>query len=50
MNALLSKMGLDPNADLADLSGGRKRRVLLLVLFNAARRIASRRTNQPFRC
>jgi ATP-binding cassette subfamily F protein uup len=22
-------MGLDPNADLADLSGGRKRRVLL---------------------
>lgn len=29
VNALLSKMGLDPNADLADLSGGRKRRVLL---------------------
>lgn len=29
VNALLSKMDLDPNADLADLSGGRKRRVLL---------------------
>lgn len=29
VNALLSKMGLDPNTDLADLSGGRKRRVLL---------------------
>lgn len=29
VNALLSKMGLDPNADLADLSAGRKRRVLL---------------------
>ncbi|MEN8358671.1 ATP-binding cassette domain-containing protein [Acinetobacter towneri] len=29
VNAILSKMGLDPNADLADLSGGRKRRVLL---------------------
>ncbi|QRQ14389.1 ATP-binding cassette domain-containing protein [Acinetobacter pittii] len=29
VNALLSKMGLDPNADLGDLSGGRKRRVLL---------------------
>jgi len=29
VNSLLSKMGLDPNADLADLSGGRKRRVLL---------------------
>jgi len=29
VNALLSKMGLDSNADLADLSGGRKRRVLL---------------------
>ena len=28
VNAILSKMGLDPNADLADLSGGRKRRVL----------------------
>ncbi len=29
VTAILSKMGLDPNADLADLSGGRKRRVLL---------------------
>ncbi|AVH50251.1 ATP-binding cassette domain-containing protein [Acinetobacter sp. SWBY1] len=29
VNAILSKMGLDPNADLVDLSGGRKRRVLL---------------------
>ncbi|MDV2454539.1 ATP-binding cassette domain-containing protein [Acinetobacter towneri] len=29
VNAILSKMGLDSNADLADLSGGRKRRVLL---------------------
>ncbi|WP_353167288.1 ATP-binding cassette domain-containing protein [Acinetobacter sp.] len=29
VNAILSKMGLDPEADLADLSGGRKRRVLL---------------------
>ena len=29
VNALLTKMGLDPDADLADLSGGRKRRVLL---------------------
>ncbi|ENV10925.1 hypothetical protein F966_00704 [Acinetobacter higginsii] len=29
VNSILSKMGLDPNADLADLSGGRKRRVLL---------------------
>lgn len=29
VNLILSKMGLDPNADLADLSGGRKRRVLL---------------------
>lgn len=29
VNLMLSKMGLDPNADLADLSGGRKRRVLL---------------------
>lgn len=29
VNAILSKMELDPNADLADLSGGRKRRVLL---------------------
>lgn len=29
VNAILSKMGLDPDADLADLSGGRKRRVLL---------------------
>lgn len=29
VNAMLSKMGLDPDADLADLSGGRKRRVLL---------------------
>ncbi|MGN5533533.1 ATP-binding cassette domain-containing protein [Acinetobacter sp. Lyrl_1] len=29
VSAILSKMGLDPNADLADLSGGRKRRVLL---------------------
>ncbi|AOA57193.1 ATP-binding cassette domain-containing protein [Acinetobacter larvae] len=29
VNALLSKMGLDPEADLAELSGGRKRRVLL---------------------
>lgn len=29
VNLMLSKMGLDPDADLADLSGGRKRRVLL---------------------
>ncbi len=29
VNSILSKMDLDPNADLADLSGGRKRRVLL---------------------
>lgn len=29
VNTILAKMGLDPNADLADLSGGRKRRVLL---------------------
>ncbi|MEN8280625.1 ribosomal protection-like ABC-F family protein [Acinetobacter gerneri] len=29
VNSILSKMGLDPNADLAELSGGRKRRVLL---------------------
>ncbi|MDO4223952.1 MAG: ATP-binding cassette domain-containing protein [Acinetobacter sp.] len=29
VNLILSKMGLDPDADLADLSGGRKRRVLL---------------------
>ncbi|NWK73462.1 ATP-binding cassette domain-containing protein [Acinetobacter sp. SwsAc6] len=29
VNAILSKMGLDPEADLSDLSGGRKRRVLL---------------------
>ncbi|MDQ8936916.1 ATP-binding cassette domain-containing protein [Acinetobacter rudis] len=29
VNAILSKMGLDPQADLAELSGGRKRRVLL---------------------
>ncbi|WP_180037980.1 ATP-binding cassette domain-containing protein [Acinetobacter sp. YH16052] len=29
VNSILSKMGLDPNADLANLSGGRKRRVLL---------------------
>lgn len=29
VNYILSKMGLDPDADLADLSGGRKRRVLL---------------------
>lgn len=29
INLILSKMGLDPDADLADLSGGRKRRVLL---------------------
>ena len=29
VNSILSKMGLDPNADLSDLSGGRKRRVLL---------------------
>ncbi|WP_151752876.1 ATP-binding cassette domain-containing protein [Acinetobacter soli] len=29
VNTILGKMGLDPNADLADLSGGRKRRVLL---------------------
>ena len=29
VNNILSKMGLDPDADLADLSGGRKRRVLL---------------------
>ncbi|RZF53091.1 ATP-binding cassette domain-containing protein [Acinetobacter halotolerans] len=29
VNSILSKMGLDPHADLADLSGGRKRRVLL---------------------
>ncbi|KAF1027370.1 MAG: ABC transporter ATP-binding protein uup [Acinetobacter bereziniae] len=29
VNAILSKMGLDPEADLVDLSGGRKRRVLL---------------------
>ena len=28
VNNILSKMGLDPDADLADLSGGRKRRVL----------------------
>ncbi|ENW31096.1 ATP-binding cassette domain-containing protein [Acinetobacter lwoffii] len=29
VNSILSKMGLDPDAALADLSGGRKRRVLL---------------------
>lgn len=29
VNSILSKMELDPEADLADLSGGRKRRVLL---------------------
>lgn len=29
VNSILSKMSLDPEADLADLSGGRKRRVLL---------------------
>ena len=29
VNSILSKMGLDPEADLADFSGGRKRRVLL---------------------
>lgn len=29
VNSILSKMGLDREADLADLSGGRKRRVLL---------------------
>ncbi|MNY88866.1 ABC transporter ATP-binding protein uup [compost metagenome] len=29
VNSILSKMGLDPDADLSDLSGGRKRRVLL---------------------
>lgn len=29
VNSILSKMGLNPEADLADLSGGRKRRVLL---------------------
>ena len=29
VNSILSKMGLDPEADLTDLSGGRKRRVLL---------------------
>ena len=29
VNSILSKMGLDSDADLADLSGGRKRRVLL---------------------
>ena len=29
VNAILSKMGLDPESDLAELSGGRKRRVLL---------------------
>ena len=29
VNSILSKMGLVPDADLADLSGGRKRRVLL---------------------
>ena len=29
VNSILSKMGLDPEADLANLSGGRKRRVLL---------------------
>ncbi|PJI35387.1 ATP-binding cassette domain-containing protein [Acinetobacter pseudolwoffii] len=29
VNSILSKMGLDPDADLTDLSGGRKRRVLL---------------------
>lgn len=29
VNSILSKMGLDPDADLAVLSGGRKRRVLL---------------------
>ncbi len=29
VNNILSKMGLDPDADLADLSGGRERRVLL---------------------
>lgn len=29
VNTILAKMNLDPNADLADLSGGRKRRVLL---------------------
>ncbi|HBM1058113.1 ATP-binding cassette domain-containing protein [Acinetobacter baumannii] len=29
VNTILGKMELDPNADLADLSGGRKRRVLL---------------------
>nr|WP_174506746.1 ATP-binding cassette domain-containing protein [Acinetobacter sp. Marseille-Q1620] len=29
VNSILSKMSLDPQADLAELSGGRKRRVLL---------------------
>lgn len=29
VNTLLDKMGLDPEADLSELSGGRKRRVLL---------------------
>lgn len=29
VNTILAKMGLDPETDLADLSGGRKRRVLL---------------------
>lgn len=29
VNTILGKMGLDPEADLSDLSGGRKRRVLL---------------------
>lgn len=29
VNSILSKMGLDPESDLAELSGGRKRRVLL---------------------
>lgn len=29
VNTILGKMGLDPNVDLAELSGGRKRRVLL---------------------
>ncbi|WP_374297800.1 ATP-binding cassette domain-containing protein [Acinetobacter sp.] len=29
VNTILAKMGLDPQADLAELSGGRKRRVLL---------------------
>ncbi|MFT4020167.1 MAG: ATP-binding cassette domain-containing protein [Acinetobacter sp.] len=29
VNTILGKMGLDPNADLSELSGGRKRRVLL---------------------